>query len=80
MTSEEEYLESVREDNDKAAETQATNEHKKRKQSNKRAWHSTICSKSLEQYSSKHLIHDCHAFLTWKNNVGKCLPANSDQK
>jgi len=32
MTSEEEYLESVREDNDKAAETQATKEHKKRKQ------------------------------------------------
>jgi hypothetical protein len=31
MTSEEEYLESVREDNDKASEKQATKEHKKRK-------------------------------------------------
>jgi hypothetical protein len=37
MTSEEEYLESVREDNDKAAETQATKEHKKRKQTNRQA-------------------------------------------
>jgi hypothetical protein len=35
MTSEEEYLESVREDNDKAAGIQAIKE--KRKQSNKRA-------------------------------------------
>jgi hypothetical protein len=34
MTSEEEYLESVREDNDKAAETQETRERRKRKQKN----------------------------------------------
>ena len=37
MTSEEEYLESVRKDNDKAAETQATKEDKKIKQTNRRA-------------------------------------------
>lgn len=37
MTSEEEYLESVREDDDKAAETQPTKEDKKRKQTNRRA-------------------------------------------
>ena len=46
MTSEEEYLESVREDNDKAADTQATKEHKKRKQTNRQTWHRTICSRA----------------------------------
>jgi hypothetical protein len=37
MTSEEEYLESVREDNGKTAETQGAKEHKKRKQTKRQA-------------------------------------------
>jgi len=54
MTSEEEYLESVREDNDKAAETQATKEDKKKsKQIDELDIVPFVAS--LEQCSSKHL-------------------------